>query len=219
MAVEADVEIGGNDQLFNLMSGRMLQKAYGQNPQSLITYHLLEGTDGRKMSTTWGNTIYITDEANDMYGKLMSIPDHLIAKYFELCTDVDMQTVEAAVKTIADGANPRDVKASLARAVVAVYYDDKVAAAAEQEFNHVFRDKNNPTEIKELKIKLSDVITATDLVTASGVAGSNSEANRLIEQKAVRLNDRVVSLGDELKPKSGDILNIGRRYFARLKIQ
>ncbi len=212
VAIKADVEIGGTDQLFNLMAGRTVQKYFNQDPQNLITYELLQGTDGRKMSKSWGNTINVTDEPNDMYGKVMSIPDELIAHYLELCTEVPQPTIEAVVKSIAEGANPRDAKASLAREIVTIYYGSPVAKAAEAEFNRVFRDKNEPEEI----VTAGKAGSLVDFITSTKLASSKSEARRLISQGGVRVNGEAAA-DEAAKVASGDLVNVGKRHFYRVK--
>ncbi len=214
--LEADVEFGGTDQRFNLLAGRALQKKMDQSPQHVFMCKLLVGTDGvNKMSKSLGNYIGVTDKPEDMYGKVMRIPDELIGPYYELCTDVPLDVVEAAVKSMADGANPRDVKASLAREIVQMYHGPNPSEKAEDEFNQVFRDREAPSDLKTLELKSGkDIISA---VAASGVADSNSAARRLVDQGGVRLDDQVADLTTE--PKNDSVLQIGKRYFARLKIK
>src|SRR4051812_24897524 len=141
VALEADVEFGGTDQLFNLMAGRALQKKLGQKPQIVFTCELLVGLDGsKKMSKSLDNYVGFTDAPVDMYGKVMSLPDSLIAPYYKLCTDIDLNVINELVKTLAAGANPRDAKASLAREIVRMYHSDAAALKAEDDWNKQFRD-------------------------------------------------------------------------------
>src|SRR6202050_4041191 len=159
VALEADVEFGGSDQLFNLMAGRALQKKLGQRPQIVFTLNLLVGLDGvKKMSKSLDNYVGVTDAAVDMYGKVMSVPENLIAPYYKLCTEMPLETIDGLVKTLAEGANPRDSKASLAREIVRIYHGEAAALKAEESWNATFRDKQGPAEdmIKEIKAGRSD---------------------------------------------------------------
>ena len=217
VAVKADVEVGGTDQLFNLLAGRTVQKHYGQTPQQVLTFDLLTGPDGRKMSTSWGNAIYITDKPSDMFGKLMSIHDEMIAQYYRICTDVAEDVIEQTVRDIAAGANPRDTKASLAREIVRIYHGEDAALAAETAFNRQFRDKERPDDIPMQTVS-KRVWEPVELLAALKLAASNSEARRLIEQGGVRLNDEKIA-GDEIKVKSGDIIQVGKRRFVKLTVK
>jgi len=217
VAVKADVEVGGTDQLFNLLAGRTVQKHYGMAPQQVLTFDLLTGPDGRKMSTSWGNAIYITDEPGDMYGKLMSIHDEMIAQYYRICTDVAEDVIEQTVKDIAAGANPRDTKASLAREIVRIYHGEEAALAAEAAFNKQFRDKERPDDIPTTAVSKKQW-QPIELLVALKLADSKSEARRLIEQGGVRLNDAKID-DDEIKVKSGDVIQVGKRRFVKLTVK
>lgn len=217
VAVKADVEVGGTDQLFNLLAGRTVQKHYGQVPQQILTFDLLTGPDGRKMSTSWGNAIYLTDEPGDMYGKLMSIHDEMIAQYYRICTDVAEDVIEQTVKDIAAGANPRDTKASLAREIVRIYHGEEAALTAEAAFNKQFRDKERPDDIPT-EVVSKKPWEPVELLVALKLAESKSEARRLIEQGGVRLNDTKID-GDEIKVKSGDVIQVGKRRFVKLTVK
>jgi len=217
VAVKADVEVGGTDQLFNLLAGRTVQKHYGMVPQQVLTFDLLTGPDGRKMSTSWGNAICITDEPGDMYGKLMSIHDEMIAQYYRICTDVAEDVIEQTVKDIAAGANPRDTKASLAREIVRIYHSEEAALAAEAAFNKQFRDKEQPDDIPTQAVSKKQW-EPIELLVALKLAQSKSEARRLIEQGGVRLNDAKID-GDEIKVKSGDVIQVGKRRFVKLAVK
>jgi len=217
VAIKADVEVGGTDQLFNMMAGRVMQKHYDQKPQQVVTFDLLTGTDGRKMSTSWGNVIYITDEPNDMLGKVMRIHDEQIAAYYRICTDIPEAAIEAAVHDIAGGANPRDTKASLAREIVRLYHDEEAALAAEAAFNHQFRDGKQPEEIAEVELT-KQTWELAELLVGLKLAESKSAARRLVEQGGVRVNDRQAE-GDKLKLKTGDVVQAGKRRFVRVRIK
>ncbi|HSX01808.1 MAG TPA: tyrosine--tRNA ligase [Candidatus Saccharimonadia bacterium] len=218
VALEADVEFGGNDQLFNLMAGRALQKKLGQAPQIVFIMELLVGTDGaKKMSKSLDNYVGITDEPVDMYGKVMSLPDSLIAPYYKLCTDVPLGAIDELVKTLAGGANPRDSKASLAREVVRLYHGEAKALAAEEAWNKQFRDGGRPDHIEEFVLSDSH-IPLVDLLVESGLATSRGEARRLIEQGGVRLDDTVQTPEAEPIFANHQILQVGKRRYLKLRV-
>jgi len=218
VALKADIEIGGTDQTFNMMAGRVLQRAYGQEPQDVIMFQLIEGLDGRKMSKSFNNFIAITDEPKEMFGKVMSMKDELIIKYFILCTKVSMAEVLEIEKELKEGKiNPRDAKAHLAKEIVVRYYNEKLASEAEKEFNRVFREKEKPSEMPEFEIKEKE-ISISDLLTKTKLAPSKSEARRLIEQGGIKINDKIIEDWKTIiKIKSGIIVQVGRRKFARVK--
>ena len=211
VAVKADLELGGTDQKFNLLAGRVMQKAYGQEPQDILTTNLISGTDGRKMSSSWGNTVNITDIENDMFGKVMSIPDNLIVTYFVHCTRVLMTEVENIEKRVASGANPRDEKIKLAKEIVKMYHGEKAADEAEKYFISTFQKKEIPSEIEEFDIAGKNIV---DALVETKLVESKSEARRLIMEKGVKINSVVVESLDE-KLKSGDIIQKGKRFFAK----
>ena len=157
VALECDVELGGNDQKFNLLVGRTLMKEYGLSPQAVITVPLLEGLDGvEKMSKSLGNYIGIYDSAKDMYGKAMSIPDNLISKYMELLTDIPIENIKDYVKSMENGENPRNIKGILAKEIVKIYHGEDEANNAEEEFKRIFSSKGLPDEIEEVAVKKDD---------------------------------------------------------------
>ncbi len=212
VAIKADVELGGTDQLFNLMAGRTIQKYYGQKEQDIFVNEMLEGTDGRKMSTSWGNVINISDEPNDMYGKVMAVDDKLVLKYFLLCTDLSEKEIENIVV-----GNPRDAKARLALEITAFYHGLEAAKAAEGHFNRVFREKEFPEDMETFKSALPKM-NIVDLIVASEMAASRSEAKRLIEQGGVsigeeRIDDpyRIIEI-----PTEGIVLQVGKRKFRKI---
>lgn len=214
VAVKADVELGGTDQRFNLLTGRHIQPLYGQEPQDIIMTVLLEGTDGRKMSSSWGNVISIADEPNDMFGKVMSISDNLIIKYFTLATKASLEKIEGIKKRLDSGANPRDIKMELAVEIVSLYHGDKTAKKAKEEFEKVFSRKELPEDIKEWHFKEGEA-EIVDLLFGSGTIKSKTEAKRLIDQKAVSVNDKVVESWS-YEVKRNDIIKIGPRKFLRI---
>lgn len=208
VAVKSDIEIGGTDQLFNLLVGRTLQEHFGQKGQDVITYSLLLGPDGRKMSKSWGNCIWITDEPEDMYGKLMSVRDDLIIHYLTLATDM-LDTDIAAIKTrLEQGENPRDSKARMAFEVVKIFYDEKAAREAADAFTKRFREKQMPDTIEEASLADEETPLPEVLVEAN-LAPSKSEARRLISQGGVRINQQKVS-GENTRVGHGDIIQVGK---------
>jgi len=214
--VASNVELGGTDQRFNLLAGRELQKYFNQEQQDIIMTILMEGTDGRKMSSSWGNTINLTDEANDMFGKVMSINDNLIIKYFTLATRVPMMEVKNYEKQLKAGTNPRDVKAKLAKEIVRIYHNEKLATSAEEAFVKQFKNKELPDDILEVKIKLGNW-KVDDLLVALKLVSSKTEARRMFEQNAVKLDGQKVAELKEISVKSGAIVQVGKRKFAKIK--
>jgi tyrosyl-tRNA synthetase len=212
VAVKADVELGGTDQRFNLLAGRTVQRAYNQEPQEIMTLTLLEGTDGRKMSSSWGNVINLNDEPNDMFGKVMRIDDSLIMKYFNLATRVPTAELVKIDKELKSGANPRHIKKRLGQEIVTLYHGKAKALAASEEFDRVFSQKEKPSEIPVVKTKSKTLI---DAAVEAGLVGSKSELRRLMQQGGVKLNDQVVK--DDSTVGSGDVLQIGKRKFVEFK--
>ena len=211
VVTKADLEIGGTDQLFNMLAGRTVQKYYGQTPQSVMTIHLMEGMDGRKMSTSWGNCIYIDDEPLEMYGKAMTIKDELIPSYFRMATDLEMPVIEQIEKDMALGDNPRDTKASLARMIVARYHGTKAALKAEKDWEDQFRKGNKPTGIETTKLKKGRLYE----VVAAAFEISNSEARRLISQCGVKIDDKPVKDVDQ-QISQDCLIQIGKRRFKNI---
>ena len=208
MELKCDVEIGGRDQKFNLLMGRKIQKRYDLPEQDVVILPLLEGTDGvKKMSKSTGNYIGLSDLPNDMYGKVMSIPDNLILKYVELLTDLDIAEVK---KT----SNPRNQKAVLAREIVRIYHGQKEAEKAKEEFNKIFRNKETPSDIRKMRMPEMPIL---DLLVEAGLAPSKSEAKRLILQGAVKI-DGVVQKDWQIvvKPVNGMKIQVGSRKFLEL---
>jgi len=218
MAVKADVEIGGTDQLFNLLTGREIQHIYGQARQDIMTLKMLAGLDGRKMSTSWGNTITIVDKAEDMYGKIMSMKDELIPEYFELCAQAPLKEVKRIKFDLENKkVNPRDLKKKLAGEIVKIYYGAKAAQKAEREFERVFREKKAPSKIPAVKIK-EEQISILNLLVKTNLVSSKTEARRLIEQKGVKINGKIQDDWKVIvKPKKDMIIQIGKRRFAKVR--
>lgn len=218
VAIKADVEIGGNDQLFNLLAGRTMQKKYGQKEQNIITFDLLEGTDGRKMSTSYGNCIHIEDEPNEMFGKIMSIKDELIVRYMTLVTDMETGEIEKIEKKLSEGMNPRDAKVILGKALVARYYGEKTAEKALLDFEQVFVKNEIPTDIEEIIVADKNWPLA-DLMQFTALVESKSEARRLIEQGGVRVDGAVIGDRDAtIHPSEGSVIQVGKRKFIKIKL-
>jgi tyrosyl-tRNA synthetase len=217
--VQADVELGGADQYWNLLVGRELQSRFGQLPQVIMTVPLLVGTDGKlKMSKSFGNYVGINDPAPEMFGKLMSIPDELIIEYFRLTTDKGEQEIADYERRLKAGENPRNIKAELAKAVVAIYHSPAAAVAAAAEFDRVFKEKQAPAEMPEFKIPESG-INIVDLIVQAGLLPSKSEARRKLQEGAVYLDGtRVTDAGLLVKaPAKPVVLKVGKRRFVRLR--
>jgi tyrosyl-tRNA synthetase len=219
VAVRADVELGGSDQLFNLLRGREVQVAYGQPPQDVITVPLLEGLDGqKKMSKSLGNAVAVVDTPQSQFGQIMSLPDPLITRYLRLLTDTPTEEVERVERGLADGSlNPRDAKADLAESLVSELHDPPQARAAREEFFSVHRDRQLPRAIDEVTIPTLDSWDARDLLVAAGMANSKSEAARLIQGGAVELEGvRIAEWREPLTVRPGAVLKVGNRRVARL---
>lgn len=212
--LDVDVELGGNDQLFNMLAGRTLQTAFGKKDKFVLTTKLIEGTDGRKMSKSYNNCVYLTDAPAEMYGKLLSMPDSLITLYMECCTDMPMAEVAAAEKALKDGKeNPKNLKMRLAREIVTMYHSAEDAKAAEEAFENVFKNKGVPEDMPEYKAKKGESLI--DALVASGSCASKSEARRLIEQGGIKVNDKAVT-DVNAKAEEG-IVKVGKRKFFKIK--
>ena len=221
VALKADVELGGTDQKFNLLIGRIIQKRYGLESQVIITLPLLEGIrGGEKMSKSLGNYIGINEPAKEIYGKVMRIPDNLIYQYFELATRVPKQELNnIKLQLERNAVNPRDIKRKLAREIVAEYHSKETAIEAEVEFDKVFKEKSVPTEIDEIALCIPGKIWIIKLLSMAGLVPTNSEGRRLIRQGAVSLNGTViVDENSEMEIPDGAIIKVGKRQFKRIKV-
>jgi tyrosyl-tRNA synthetase len=226
VALESDIELGGTDQKFNLLMGRTLQKEFGKDTQVAIMMPLLEGLDGvQKMSKSLGNYIGINEDPNEIYGKAMSVPDELMLKYYELATDLSNEELEQLRQGLADGTvHPRDAKMRLARTLVRMYHGEEAAAAAEQRFVTVFQQRGLPEEIPEAILPAEELqegkIRIARLLVLLGLQASASEARRSVQQGAVRWNgDRLSDPNGDVAPQDGDIVQVGRRKFAKIVIR
>lgn len=221
VALRADVELGGTDQKFNLLVGRELQKQMGQRPQDIVTMPLLEGLDGvNKMSKSLGNYIGITEPPKEIYGKLMSISDTLMVRYYELLSNVDLaglQQVRDGVENQQGGAHPMASKKALAREMVARFHGGAAAQRAEEEFVQQFKQKEIPDDIPVYHLTSEQPVWICALLSASGTVASNGEARRLIQQGAVKLNgEKVVSNDLEIAPVGEMIIQAGKRKFVKI---
>jgi tyrosyl-tRNA synthetase len=221
VALKADVELGGTDQKFNLLVGRQLQQDFGQEPQVVLTMPLLEGLDGvQKMSKSLGNYIGITDAPGDMFGKIMSISDDLMWRYFELLSFRPLQEIATLRKGVTDGMNPRDVKFELAGEIVTRFHNAAAATAAKEEFIARFQQGAMPEVIPELTLKSSDgTLGIAHLLKAAALVSSTSEAFRMIEQGAVRVDGaRVEDRSLMIAAGSRGVYQVGKRKFCRIKL-
>jgi tyrosyl-tRNA synthetase len=207
--LKADVEIGGNDQKFNLLVGRELQKDYGQEPQIVITVPLLEGVDGeKKMSKSYGNYIGISEEPKEIFGKIMSISDELMFRYYELLTNQNLENIKLM--------HPKKAKEFLAEILIERFYSQDIAKSANEEFNKIFKDRDIPSEIEEYKISIENILLQ-DLLVDAKLVDSKSEARRMIEQGAVKINqEKVVDVKLSLELKEDFVLQVGKRKFVKI---
>ncbi|MEK7122523.1 MAG: tyrosine--tRNA ligase [Patescibacteria group bacterium] len=212
--IKSDIELGGTDQRFNMLAGRDLQRNAGQDPQAVITMDLILGTDGRKMSSSWGNTINVTDTPDDMFGKVMSIPDELIISYLIHCTRAPMEDVALVEEEMKKGAlNPRDAKMRLAREIVTLYHGEEVAQNAEQAFVAVFQKKELPDEMPTFSLK-KKTWNIVDLLVETALASSKSEARRVIAQGGVTIDGKAAKDTDETV-EGEHIIKKGKRHFVK----
>ncbi len=215
VVLDVDVELGGTDQEFNMLAGRTLQQAFGKREKFVMTSKLLVGTDGRKMSKTYDNCIYLNDAPGDMYGKVMSIKDELILSYFESCTDVPLKDIDAIGKELKKGSNPRDAKKRLATEIVTLYHGAAAAMAADEQFTAVFAGGGVPDDVAEVTVAKDAMLL--DVLVKEKLVASKSEARRLVEQGGVHLNNKVVQSVEALV-ESG-VVKVGKRRFLKLIIR
>jgi tyrosyl-tRNA synthetase len=225
VALETDVELGGTDQKFNLLMGRTLQKEFGKEQQVTMTLPLLEGLDGvQKMSKSLGNYIGISEEPKEIYGKAMSVPDELMLKYYELATDIGDEELEKLKSGLRDGSiHPRDAKMKLAYSFVRMYHGVEEAEEAQQHFVTVFQQRALPDEIEDYVVPSEELdngaVRLIRLLVASGLQPSGSEARRTIVGGGVKINEeKITDPNAELAVKTGDIVQVGKRKFIRLKV-
>jgi tyrosyl-tRNA synthetase len=221
VAIHADIEMGGQDQTFNNLAGRALQKELGQEPQVVLLMPLLVGLDGvKKMSKSLGNYVGISEPPAEMFGKLMSLSDELMPMYFELCTDVSMD--EVAALTSSAEMHPREAKKRLAREIITLYHGAEAAQAADDEFERVHKEHQVPDEMPEIAVpaELCDPngrVRVTALLVSVGLAPSSSDAKRLILQGGVSVDSRkITDAAETIAVQTGQIIKVGRNRFVRL---
>ncbi|RJX35090.1 MAG: tyrosine--tRNA ligase [Desulfurivibrio sp.] len=220
VAMRADVELGGTDQLFNVLMGRDLQRTWGQEPQVVITMPLLEGLDGvNKMSKSLGNYIGITDTADDIYGKILSISDELMFRYYNLLSDLASETIAALKNDMQNGRiHPKDVKKKLARELTARFYDEEAARKAEENFERIFKKHDLPEDIPSVEVAIAEeTVWLPRLLTVAGLVSGTGEARRLIMQNAVSLdNEKIDDVEYQVKAAGELLLKVGKRKFCKV---
>jgi len=220
VVLKSDIEVGGTDQTFNLLMGRHLQQQHDLKPQSIMTFPILEGLDGvQKMSKSLNNHIGVLDAPNDMFGKIMSIPDALILRYFRLLTNKTPEELEAMDQVFMGGANPRDTKVELGMTIVERLHSKDAAEGAKAHFETVFAKKEIPDEMPEIQVDKA-AVKLIDLMADHGMSGSKKEARRMVAQGAVSINQEKVSNDEfqEYTPVAGDVIKVGKRAFFRVNI-
>lgn len=223
VAMGSDVELGGTDQLFNLLVGRTLQSQYNQEPQVVLTMPILEGLDGvNKMSKSLDNYISVVDTPKDMFGKTMRVSDELMYRYYELLTDIDAKGIAQLKNDVASKAkHPRDVKVNLAKFLVTRFYSKSAADQAEEEFNRIFAQKGLPDEVQETSVAAEKGIALAALMVKLGICGSNSEASRLIEGGGVQIDGQKVAdkkMKMDLDSGKSFLLKAGKKTFMKVKV-
>jgi tyrosyl-tRNA synthetase len=210
--IKADVEIGGTDQRFNILAGRDLQRLYGQEPQNIVMNPLIEGLDGRKMSSSYGNTINLFDSPNDIFGKIMTVSDSLIIKYFTMLTRVNLDVIDGYKKELDSGVNPRDIKIKLGHELVKMYHSEKEADNAVEYFVNTFTKKEIPTDVPEFKPTDYNLVA---ILIESNLVPSKAEVRRLLEQGGIKIDGEVITDANYTIP-SGVILQKGKIHFLRI---
>lgn len=220
VSIKADIELGGTDQRFNVLMGRMLQKEYGEEPQVTIFMPLLEGLDGKeKMSKSLGNYIGIDEKPEIMYEKAMTLPDELIIKYFELVTDIHPDDIEKIkVELSSSDVNPRDIKMRLAKEIVKLYHGEEKALISENRFKNVFQKKQIPDDIEVITVK-KDNLDIAEILVNNNIIKSKNEFRRLISQGGVKLNDKRILDLSEIDLENNPVLQIGKKKFVKIKLK
>jgi len=219
VALKADVELGGTDQTFNLLIGRDIQREYGIEPQVIMTVPILEGTDGKeKMSKSLNNYIGINDSPDQIFGKIMSITDELICKYFELTTDLPLSEIKIIQEKMESGQNPSIFKRQLGKAICSLYYNEEAAIEAEQNFDALFIQKEIPDDIPTVKVDLSEFpLRLIHVIKENGLVSSNSEARRMIQQSGVSVNgEKIDDMNYELNMENEFVIKVGKRKFLKV---
>ncbi len=221
VAMKADVELGGTDQKFNLLVGRQLQESYGQKPQVVLTMPILEGLDGvQKMSKSLGNYIGIDEPANEMFGKIMSVSDDLMWRYFELLSFRPIAEINSFKQDIEQGANPRDIKFKLAEEIITRFHDAKAAEAAQSDFINRFSNNAIPDDVPEIEISVgTEGMPLANVLKEAGLVASTSDAHRMVKQGAVKIDgERVEDSKQILQEGSTNVMQVGKRKFARISL-
>lgn len=219
VAMQADVELGGTDQLFNLLMGRDLQRNRGQEPQVVITLPLLEGLDGvNKMSKSLGNYIGISEDANNIYGKTMSVSDDLMFRYYELLSDISTEELKALEQGVSAGSlHPKEVKQQLARELTARFHSPAAALQAEQNFANVFSKNETPDDLPEYTVSTAEAVWLPKLLADAGLVSSTSEGRRMIDQRAVSIDgEKIADSSYTVEPSGAFIIKVGKRRFCRV---
>lgn len=216
VAIKADVELGGTDQRFNLLAGRELQRLYKQEPQDVLTNQLIEGLDGRKMSSSWGNTINLLDDNFNMFGKVMSLSDDLVVKYFKLTTRVSLQTINEYEKRLSSGENPKNIKVLLAKEIVKIYHGEKRAEEAEKNFENTFSKGGIPDDVTEVEVRGGQGLV--DIMVANGMVASKSEWRRLVGEGAVTNMEKDKKIEIPEQEPENATYKIGKKRFIKIKI-
>lgn len=216
VSMNVDMEVGGNDQLFNMLCGRTLMQKLSNKNKVVMTFQLLEGTDGRKMSKSYDNYIGVSDLPNDMFGKVMSISDDLIIKYFVLCTDLEMNEIEDLKMKMANGENPRNLKSRLAYEIVRIYHGEKTAKKASEEFDNVFKNKEKPADIEKVSLEIDTNIV--DVLVNFKLVSSKTEARKMIVSNAVSINDeKIKDQNFVFKKGKKYLIQVGKRRFLEIE--
>jgi tyrosyl-tRNA synthetase len=221
VALKADVELGGTDQKFNLLVGRDIQREFGMEPQVILTMPLIVGTDGiEKMSKSYNNYIGISDSPKEIFGKTLSIPDSIIANYYELATDISNEELKSIKLQLNDPkVNPRNIKRNLAKKLVSMYHDRKAADEAEEEFDRIFIKKEIPDEVPDFNWIKDHKSGILDLLTITNLAPSKGEARRLVLQGGVSIDSiKVDDINAIINIKDNSIIKVGKRKFIRIKL-
>jgi len=216
VVVKADVEIGGFDQLFNLKAGRIVQKRYGQKEQDIIVLSMLEGVDGRKMSSSWGNIISIIDTPEEMFGKIMSIKDEYITKYFLLATGLEISEINKIEEALKNGENPMVFKKRLGKEIVSLYHNKKEADKAQENWENTFSKKEIPSDVVEIEVNKGELLVG--VLLKNELISSKSDFRRLVDEKAITnldTDEKVSSYNEEVKV---GVYRIGKKRFCKFKI-
>jgi tyrosyl-tRNA synthetase len=217
VALEADIEIGGTDQTFNMLTGRTLRQKLEGKDKHVLTTPLLEGTDGRKMSKSYHNDIGISDSPQDQFGKIMSMKDNLIIDYFTLCTNKTDKEISKIKERLNNGENPKNIKTELAKEIVQMYHSKKEAEEAAIEFDRIFTQKDLPSEIPKISIPENNIL-GLHLLNKLLPKESNSQIKRLFKEGAIKHNqEKITSFNEDLTLKEGDVIQIGKRKFFQIK--